>query len=79
MKLVSTTKLMVMTKTSTPSADGTKTYYKLGVVNNSECGMVSCSREIYESVSIGKTYDFECVYDDKYNSFRLDRLLGASK
>lgn len=79
MKIIALTKLMVMTKVSTPSADGTKTYHKLGVVNESECGMVSCNKEIYESVSVGKTYDFECAYDDKYSAFRLSRLLGATK
>ena len=79
MKITTTGKFTIMTKTSTPSADGTKTYYKLGIVAGSECGMISASREIFDSVAIGKTYDFETVYNDQYKSFQLSRLLGASK
>ena len=79
MNITTSTKLTIMTKTATPSKDGTNTYYKLGVVSGSECGMVSCNKDIYEAVEQAKTYDFEAVFNDQYKTFRLNRLLGACK
>lgn len=79
MNVTGISKLLIMTKTATPSKDGDNMYYKLGVVSGTECGMISCNKEIYDAVEQAKTYEFETAFNDQYKTFRLSRLLGACK
>lgn len=80
MTILGTSKISVVSKVKTPSKDGNTTYYKLGCLVGSEAGMLSCSEDIYNEVEIGKTYDFETLYNDSYKSFRLNHVIhGAIK
>lgn len=79
MTIYGTSEIMVISKSSEPSKDGTKTYYRLAVLAGTEAGMLPCSKELYDSVKVGETYDFETAYNDTYKSFRLNRLLTAAK
>lgn len=79
MKYKNVTRLAVIAKFKQPSADGTKFYPKLSVLSGYEAGTIGCSEEIFAGVVEGKTYDFESVFDDKYESFRLSRIIGEAK
>lgn len=79
MKYVNVTRLKVITKFKQPSADGAKQYPKLSVLSGFEAGTIGCSEDIYNAVADGATYDFESVYDDKYGSFKLSRILKEVK
>ncbi len=79
MNITGTTKLAVISKSTSQSKDGQNTYYKLGVLSGSEAGMISCSKDIFDVAETGKSYEFETVYNDAYKSFRLNRLLTVSK
>ena len=76
MRVIGTSKLTVLSKMENKSQDGTKTYYKLGVLSGSEAGMVSCSEEIFGQVKEGTSYIFDTVYNDQYKSFNLSRLVS---
>ena len=79
MNIKGTSNMKVIAKTTTSSKDGKNTYFKLGIMVGSECGMISCSEDIYKQVEEGKSYTFETAYNDQYKSFRLSELLSASK
>lgn len=79
MNIASTGKITVISKIATPSKDGTKKYHKLGILTGSEAGMLSCSEEIHNVVEVGRTYEVEYVFNDQYNSFRINRMLSVAK
>ena len=79
MKYINATTLKVITKFKQPSVDGTKQYPRLSVLSGYEAGTLGCSEEIYAAVSEGMTYVFESVYDDKYGSFKLSRIMKEVK
>jgi hypothetical protein len=79
MTILGTSKLTVISKQSTPSKDGTQTYFKLGVLVGSEAGMLSCNEDIFKTAETGKTYEAETAYNDTYKTFRLNRLLTSVK
>lgn len=65
-------KVRVLAKDATASKDGQSTYYKLAVLVGSECGNISCSKEVYDEVIADKLYSFKAIYNDQYKSFKLD-------
>ena len=79
MNIYGTSKMTVISKDKQKSKDGTKDYYKLGVLIGSEAGMISCPEEVSKLVEVGKTYDFTTAYNDQYKSFRLTDALPCGK
>lgn len=65
-------KVRVLAKEATPSKDGQSTYYKLAVLLGTECGNLSCSKEVYDEVIPDKLYTVKATYNDQYKSFKLD-------
>lgn len=67
----------VISTVGTPSKDGTKTYYKLGILTNvGEVGMLPCSQECIDNINVNKyTFPIKAVvtaeYNDAYNSYRV--------
>lgn len=78
MKIVSTVKnVKVLAKEATQSKDGNNTYYKLAVLCGSECGNVSCSKEVFDAVVPDKSFDIVATYNDQYKSFKFDGVVLA--
>lgn len=65
-------KVRVLAKDATASKDGQSTYYKLAVLIGSECGNVSCSKEVYDTVEPDGLYNVDATYNDAYKSFKFD-------
>lgn len=58
-------------KIETPSRDGTKTYYKLGIMLNNDLGTINCNKEIYDMAQSNVDATLTTVYDDKYQSYSI--------
>lgn len=72
----SITACLVMTKKEIPNkTDPNIFYYRIGVVREEELGELRCTKEIFEQVEKGKTYDFGFVFNSQYNSLQVDRIL----
>ena len=77
MKIYNETILTVVGKAEpTKSQDGKSTYYRIACLQNGQATNLSVSEEVYDLVPSGfSEIRFETVYDDKYNSFRIDRIV----
>lgn len=77
MKIMNETKLTVVGKAEpTTSQDGKNTYYRVAVMQNGQATNLMVSEDVYNSIPAGLVeVVFSTVYDDRYNSFRVDRLL----
>lgn len=77
MKIYSETKLTVVGKAEpTKSQDGKNTYYRVACMQNGQACNLSVSEDIYFSIPAGIVEAlFETSYDDRYNNFRIERLL----
>ena len=64
----------VLAKEATTSKDGQNEYYKLAVLIGSECGNISCSKDVFDSVAPDKKYTLCATYNDQYKSFKLDMV-----
>lgn len=71
MKILTTGKMQVLAKSTSKSQDGTKDYYKLAVLQETECGNLSCNAEVYGRVEAGNTYNVEFAYNDQYKSMSI--------
>lgn len=77
MKIFNETKITVVGKAEpTSSADGRNTYYRVAVMQNGQATNLMVSQEVYDSIP-GGLVDVRLltVYDDRYNSFRVEKLL----
>lgn len=77
MKIFNNTTLTVVGKAEpTKSQDGKNTYYRVACMQNGQATNLSVSEDIYNSISDGIVEAiFETSFDDRYNSFRIERLL----
>lgn len=77
MKIISTTRFMVVGKAEpTKSQDGRSTYYRVACMQNGQATNVSVPEEIYNMLPFGIVDAvFDTSYDDKYNSFRIDGIV----
>lgn len=77
MKIYNETKMIVVGKAEpTVSQDGKNKYYRVAAMQNGQATNLSVSEEIYDSIPDGLVeVVFSTVFDDKYGSFRADRLL----
>lgn len=78
MKIMNETKLTVVGKAEpTTSQDGKNTYYRVAVMQNGQATNLMVSEDVYNSIPDGLVeVQFLTSYDDRYNSFRVDRLLS---
>ena len=79
MKIYNETKLTVVGKAEpTFSQDGRNKYYRVAAMQNGQATNLSVPEEIDNEIPDGGgliDVIFATVYDDKYGSFRVDRLL----
>lgn len=77
MKILNETKLTVVGKAEpTSSQDGKNTYYRVAVMQNGQATNLMVSEDVYDSIPSGLVeVIFSTAYDDRYSSFRVDRLL----
>lgn len=78
MKIQNTTKITVVGKADpTTSQDGKSTYYRVAVMQNGQATNLMVSEEVYNSIPDGMVdVELQTAYDDRYNSFRVERLLS---
>lgn len=65
----------VLAKEATTSKDGQNEYYKLAVLIGSECGNVSCTKDVFDNVVADQKYTIGATYNDQYKSFKLDTVV----
>lgn len=77
MRILSETKITVVGKAEpTMSQDGKNTYYRVAVMQNGQATNLMVSEDVYDSIPSGLVdVVFATAFDDRYNSFRVDRLL----
>lgn len=78
MKIQNITKITVVGKAEpTSSADGKSTYYRVAVMQNGQATNLMVTEDIYNTIPDGLV-DVELLtaYDDRYNSFRVEKLLA---
>ena len=78
MKIINTTKALVLKKVETPRFDDeTKFTYSLLVMQDEDAGKISCPKEIWDKVKEGDTVTFITVYnpDSQYENSKF-RITG---
>lgn len=77
MKIYNETTLTVVGKAEpTKSQDGKNTYYRVACMQNGQATNLSVTEDIYHAIPSGIIEaKFETSFDDRYNSFRIERLL----
>ena len=79
MKIVNTTKLMVLTKKETQGVkDPNKTYYALVVMQDDDAGSISCPKEVYDAVKEGEVNAFVTEFNQQYESFRITNIVAPT-
>lgn len=81
MKIVNTTKVMVLRKIETPRFDDeTKMSYSLLVMQDEDAGKVSCPKEIWDKVKEGDTCTFITLYNPEsdWSKFRITGIVSPS-
>lgn len=77
MKINGSLEATVLSIVSTESKDGTKTYYKVGIMTNtSEVGMISASENVVQAINDSKKplpflAKLMTEFNDQYESFRV--------
>ena len=80
MKIVNTTKLVVLRKTETQGIkDPNKTFYGLVVMQDEDAGSINCPKEVYDMAEEGKTSTFITEYNQKYESFKIIGIVTPTK
>lgn len=77
MKIYNETTFTVVGKAEpTKSQDGKSTYYRIACLQNGQATNLLVSEDVYHTIPSGIIEAlFETAYDDKYNNFRIERLL----
>ena len=77
MRILNETKLTVVGKAEpTTSQDGKNTYYRVACLQNGQATNLMVPEEVYDAIPGGMVdVVFATAYDDRYSSFRVDRLL----
>lgn len=78
MKIQNETKVTVVGKADpTLSQDGKNTYYRIACMQNGQATNLMVPQEVYDSIPDGMVeVQFATSYDDRYNNFRVERLLS---
>lgn len=64
--------MVVISKNEKESRDGQTKYYNLAVVQDGQAGNISCTKEVYESVTeLMKEEELQLTYNDEYKSLRI--------
>ena len=81
MKIVNTTKALVMRRIETPRYDDpTKVSYSLLIMQDDDAGKISCPKEIFDMVKEGETVTFITVYnpESEWSKFRITGIVKPS-
>lgn len=81
MKIVNTTKALVLKKNETPRFDDpTKLTYSLLIMQDDDAGKVSCPKEIYDAVKESEVATFITVYnpESEWSKFRITGIAKAA-
>lgn len=78
MKIQNETKVTVVGKAEpTQSQDGRNTYYRIACMQNGQATNLMVPQEVYDSIPDGLVdVQFATSFDDRYNNFRVERLLA---
>lgn len=71
MKLTEKMKITVLAKEAKLNETSGRTSYGLTVMQNSEAGSITCTKEVFEAIKPLHSYDFLATYDDKYSYMKL--------
>lgn len=74
MKLTGRMKITVLAKEAKQNETSGKTSYGLTVMQNSEAGSITCTKEVYDVVKPLHSYEFYGIYDDKYSYMKLNNV-----
>lgn len=74
MKIVGKMKITVLAKNSKVNESNGKISYSLTIMQDSEAGAISCSKEVFDLVKTLHSYDFLGTYDDKYGYMKLSNV-----
>lgn len=76
MKIVNTTKLLVLAKNARQGIkDPTKMYYSLVIMQDADAGSISCPKEVFESAVEGQINTFVTEFNQQYDSFRVTDIV----
>ncbi|TCL59972.1 hypothetical protein EDD76_103163 [Kineothrix alysoides] len=78
MKLSLNCGVMILAKNSRVGTNG-NTYYNLAILQDSEAGTISCSKEVFESVDPMKPYGLQFSYNDQYKSLSVSGVLLSNE
>lgn len=79
MKVTSIVKAQVLAKNTTKSQDGKTDYYNLAVLIGGDAGNLKCTQDVYGRAVVGEVAEFGAVYNDQYNTFRLEQYIAPIK
>ena len=72
MKITSVSKVKVLGKTVTQGTkDPSKKYHALLIMQDTDCGSLSCTEDVYNAVKENDTVNLVTEYNQKYESFRV--------
>ena len=79
MKLIGKMKITVLAKEVKTSATTGRESFTLAILQNSEAGSISCTKEVYDLVRPYHTYEMLGTYDDKYNYMKITDVDAKSE
>lgn len=71
MKLTGKMKITVLAKESKLNETSGKTSHGLTIMQGSEAGSITCTKEVFDVVKPLHTYDLFGTYDDKYSYMKI--------
>ena len=74
MKITANINVTVLGKDSTVSESTGRESYKLAILQGSEAGNISCTKDVFDVVKPLHSYTVAAVYDDKYQYMKLSSV-----
>lgn len=74
MKITANINVTVLGKESAANESTGRESYKLAILQGSEAGNISCSKDIFDVVKPMHSYTVVAVYDDKYQYMKLSAV-----
>lgn len=71
MKITANINVAILGKESIVSESTGRESYKLAILQGSEAGNISCTKDVFDVVKPYHSYAVSAVYDDKYQYMRL--------
>ena len=72
MRITNVAKVKILGKTKTQGVkDPSKNYFGILVMQDADCGSLSCTEEVYNMVKENETVNLITEYNQKYESYRV--------